>query len=408
MRILHVNKFFDLRDGTDIYIHNLMQRQIQDGHEAHVLATRAPGNEATPDARLFIERLDFSRSEGLSRDLRKGLAFVWNSTARRAMREAIKAYRPDIVHLHNIYHHLSTSVLAEIRAAHLPCVQTLHDYKLACPNYKMFTEGAVCDRCKGGRYGEAVRHRCLWPTFAPNVLAACEMGMTKARQSYERTVRTFICPSQFMADKMAAWGEPRSKMAVVPNAVEPAPRLATREGNYILFAGRLSPEKGVETLLRAAARVPELQVRIAGTGPEESRLRMLATELGAKNVVFLGFVKRAENLDLWERAQAFVVPSVWYENASIATLEAMTQGVPVIASRIGGLSEQVADGETGILVEPQDTGKWEQALRAFMVLDEASKERMALAARKRAAELFSWDGHMAKINKVYSEVCPNP
>ena len=154
--------------------------------------------------------------------------------------------------------------------------------------------------------------------------------------------------------------------------------------------------------------MPELQVRIAGTGPEESRLRMLATELGAKNVVFLGFVKRAENLDLWERAQAFVVPSVWYENASIATLEAMTQGVPVIASRIGGLSEQVADGETGILVEPQDTGKWEQALRAFMVLDEASKERMALAARKRAAELFSWDGHMAKINKVYSEVCPNP
>jgi len=243
MKILHVNKFFDLRDGTDIYVHSLMERQARMGHEVHVLSTRAPSNVNTPDSRLFVERFDYGRREGALKDARKALAFVWNREARRAMRRAIQEFRPDVVHLHNIYHHLSTSILAEIRAAHLPCVQTLHDYKLACPNYKMFTEGAVCERCKGGHYFETIRHHCLWPSFAANALAACEMGLTKACQSYERTVRLFLCPSQFMADKMAAWGEPSPKLRVIPNPVEPALRMAMRDGNYILYAGRLSPEK---------------------------------------------------------------------------------------------------------------------------------------------------------------------
>jgi len=405
MRILHVNKFFDLRDGTDIYMNSLMERQARAGHEVHVFSTRAATNAKTPDARLFVERYDFSKSEGLGRDLRKGLAFVWNRAARRGMRQAIRDFRPDVVHLHNIYHHLSTSILAEIRTARLPCVQTLHDYKLACPNYKMFTEGAVCERCKGGRYYEAIRHHCLWPSAPPNALAALEMGMTKLRHSYERTVRLFICPSQFMADKMAAWGEPPPKMLVIPNPVEAAPRSATRDGNHLLFAGRLSAEKGIEVLIRAAARVPELEVRLAGTGPDEARLRTLAGGLAARNVVFLGFVKRSEHLELWERAQAFVVPSFWYENASIAALEAMAQGLPVLASRIGGLPEQVADGETGLLVEPQNVEAWEQALRHFMSLSAEAKLSMSRKAQARAADLYSWPGHMEKIFSAYARVC---
>ncbi len=402
MRILHVNKFFDQRDGVDIYIKSLMQRQNRAGHETHVLATRSPLNVPTTDARLFMARNDFSKSEGLSRDARKAASFLWNREARRAMRQAIAEYKPDVIHLHNIYHHLTTSVLAEIRAARVPCVQTLHDYKLACPNYRMFTEGSVCERCKGGHYLETIKHHCMWPTFSANALGALEMGFSKATQAYERTVRTFICPSRFMAEKMVEWGEPSSKMAVIPNATDIPERAATRDGGYILNAGRLSAEKGVEFLIRAAARIPTLNLRIAGTGPEENRLRRLAEELNAKNIVFLGFVRRAENMELWERAQALVVPSIWYENASIAVLEAMGQGLPVIASRIGGLPEQVADGEAGMLIEPRNVEAWEAGLRKFLDFDDNAKSSMAEASRKRAKELFAWEDHSDKLEKAYT------
>lgn len=402
MRILHVNKFFDMRDGVDIYVHELMRRQTSAGHETHILATRSPLNVATPDARFFTVRHDYSKSEGALRDMRKATAFVWNREARRAMRQAIAEFKPDVIHLHNVYHHLTTSILAEIRKARVPCVQTLHDYKLACPNYKMFTEGAVCERCRGGRYYEAIKHHCLWPTFSANALGALEMGFTKATQAYERTVRTFICPSKFMADKMTEWGEPPSKMSVILNPTEVSSRQATRDGGYILNAGRLAVEKGVDVLIRAVARIPEIKLKIAGTGPEEARLKKLTEELGAKNVLFLGFVRRADNLELWEKAQALVVPSVWYENASIAVLEAMGQGLPVMASRIGGLPEQIVDGESGLLFEPRDVDAWEAGLRKFASLNEDEKRRLGEAGTKRAAGLFAWDAHLAKLEEAYS------
>ncbi|MBI5655033.1 glycosyltransferase [Candidatus Uhrbacteria bacterium] len=401
MRILHVNKFFDQRDGVDIYVHELMRRQTLAGHETHILATRSPWNAATPDARIFIRRYDLSKSEGILKDAHKAMNFLWNREARRAMRQAIAEFKPDLVHLHNVYHHLSTSILAEIRSARLPCVQTLHDYKLACPNYRMFTENATCERCKGGHYHEAIRHHCLWPTFSANALGALEMGWAKATQAYERTVKIFVCPSHFMADKMTEWGEPQSKMTVIPNATEITGKQATRDGGYVLFAGRLAVEKGAEVLIRAAARLPEMKIKIAGTGSDETRLRRLAEELNAKNVLFLGFVKRAENLELWERAQALIVPSIWYENASIAVLEAMGQGLPILASRIGGLPEQVVDGENGLLIEPRSVDAWEQGLRKFMSLAESDREAMASAARRRAEELFAWSGHLDRLEEAY-------
>jgi len=158
-------------------------------------------------------------------------------------------------------------------------------------------------------------------------------------------------------------------------------------------------------LVRAAARVPEHEVKKAGSGHEEARVRMLAEELHARNVVFLGFVQRSSHLELWERAQAFVVPSVWYENASIAALEAMAQGLPIIASRIGGLPEQVVDGQTRLLVEAQNVDAWEQALRRFRSLSGEAKDRLAQAAQRRSSERFSWRGHLDKVFSAYSEVC---
>jgi len=404
MRILHVNKFFDLRGGAETYLHALMARQAARGHEVHALSTRDPGNLPTPDSRLFVARHDYSRSEGLGKDARKAAAFVWNDEARQAMRRAIAEHRPEVIHLHNIYHHLSSSILGVVRRSGIPCVQTLHDFKLACPNYRMFTEGAVCERCKGGRYFQAVKHHCLWPTFAGNMLAAIEMNLTKATQAYERTVSRFLCPSQFLADKMRDWGEPPSKLELLRNPADLTERQATLDGGYLLYAGRLSAEKGIETLIRAVARIPECRLKVAGTGPEEARLKQLAASLDARNVLFLGFVRRDRNLELWEKAQALAVPSIWYENASIAVLEAMSQGLPVIASRIGGLPEQVEHQMSGLLVPPGDVDAWESAIRNYSALPFDWRRQMGQAARKRVTDMFSWDGHLERLDGLYASL----
>lgn len=404
MKILHVDKFFDLHGGAEIYMHRVMDEQRKRGHEVHALSTNSPKNLPSADASRFVARADLTRSEGPVRDAQKAMAYIWNREAKRAMEQAISDLRPDVIHLHNIYHHLSTSILSPIRRSRIPCVQTLHDYKLACPNYKMFTEGSVCERCKGGKYLEAVKHRCLFPSTAANLLAAFEMGMTKLSQSYERTVRMFIAPSQFLADKMSSWGEPPSKFIVIPNPVEIPVTIAPRDGEYFLSAGRLSAEKGIDTLIRAAVGVPHVRIKIAGIGPEESRLKMLAEQLDAVNVEFIGFQRRDELREIRRRAIGFIIPSVWYENASLAVLEALADGLPVIASRIGGLPEQVEDGVNGFLVEPQNVDALARAMTRLQGGIDCDPVKMSEASRTRAETRYSWGKHLEQLDSVYARV----
>lgn len=401
MRILHVNKFFDLQGGAEVYLHRLMEAQRGVGHEVHALSTRDPKNLPSQDVARFVARSELDRTDGVVEDVLKAARFLWNREAGHAMERAIQDLRPDVIHLHNIYHHLSSSILAPIRKAKVPCVQTLHDYKLACPNYRMFTEGAVCERCKGGKYLEAVKHHCLASGFLPNVLAALEMGMTKARQSYERTVRVFLCPSRFLLEKMQDWGEPPGKLRYLPNPVDMPTEPAPRGGGYLLYAGRLAVEKGLESFLEAALQIPELPVKIAGRGPEEERLKSLVRSRGASHIEFVGFQSPETLVQLRARAEALVLPSVWYENASLSILEAMADGLPCLVSRIGGNPELIEDGKIGFLVKPGDSDDWVRILRRFQALSLEGRCDMGEQARLRVKERFLWSTHLRHLEEFY-------
>lgn len=403
MRILHIHKFFDDKGGAEQYVRRLMRMQAAEGDDVHILTTRAPDNVPSEDAAYSIHRYDFSRRQGMRADAKKALAFIWNTEARRMTERMIRDLRPDIIHLHNIYHHFSTSILEPIRRSGIPCVQTLHDLKLACPNYSMFTEGAVCERCKGGKYWNPILHHCLSSSTLPNMLAAFEMTMTKIAQSYERTVRRFICPSEFFMRKMIEFGEPASAFRVIRNPAEISPSPAPRGGGYVLYTGRLTVGKGVETLLRASVRVPTLPLRIAGTGPDEDRLRHVAKILHANHVTFLGFVAPDALCDLRRSAEAVVVPSIQYENSPLAVLDAMGDGVPVIASEIGGIPELVRDGENGFLVPPGNVDAWTRALERFFILNAEGRERLGASGRAIARERHSWEGHLSDIRAIYAE-----
>ncbi len=403
MRILHVNKFFDLHGGAEVYLHRLMAAQQAAGHEVHALSTKSPRNLSSTDEKYFVNRNDLDRREGPIKDLQKATQFMWNREARYSMETAIHDLDPQVIHLHNIYHHLSTSVLEPIRQRRLPCVQTLHDYKLACPNYRMFTEGSPCERCKGGKYMNAVKHQCLSAGFLPNLLAAFEMGFTKSRQSYERTVQLFVCPSRFMREKMEDWGEPKGKLRHVANPVDVPTQKAEGGGGYLLYVGRLSPEKGLVTVLEALRHIPELMLKIAGRGPDEERLRSYVRTHAMAQVEFLGFQSTERLGILRQHAEAVILPTMSYENASGALLEAMAQGVPCLATRIGGNPELVEDGQSGFLVRSQDVQDWIRVIRRFLALSPEAKGKMGAYGRERVLERHRWETHLAKLQSCYEE-----
>ncbi len=395
MKILHVNKFFDAHGGAEVYMHRLMSRQRDAGHEVHAFSTRSVGNMASEDSRFFISRSKLEMGDALN--------FIWNREARSSMQRALKEIQPDIVHIHNIYHHISTSILSPIRALKIPCVQTLHDYKLACPNYKMYTEGLPCERCKGGNYFEAVKHNCLTSSFAGNVLAAIEMGFTKSTQAYEKNIDTFICPSQFMANKMIEWGEPANKIRVILNPAEEmgidmlgmhVPK------KYVLAIGRLSPEKGFDIAIRAIQATPGIFLRIAGSGPMEESLK----KISARNVEFIGYADKAKLYTERSQAVALVVPTLMYENSPLVVLEALSQGLPVIASRIGGLPELIEHNVSGYLVKPGDAGELAAAISRISTLSESDWKKMSDAARLSVEKNHSWHNHLKQIFQIYADV----
>ncbi len=403
MRILQVNKFFDLHGGAEIYMHRLSKAQREAGHEVHEFSTNSEKNLPSDDQSYFVTRNVLNQWQGPVKDAKKAAQFIWNREAEASIRKMLREYKPDIVHVHNIYHHLSASVLRPIREYKIPCVQTLHDYKLACPSYSMFTQGAPCERCKGGKYLNAVKYNCVFASVPGNLLVAFEMGFTKSFQMYEKTMQAFICPSRFMQDKMKEWGEPASKLVYAPNPVTVGEVPASRGGGYVLIAGRLSKEKGIDSFLKAAVQIPELKVKIAGRGPEEELLQRIVREAGAKNIEFLGFQSPDALSVIRAKADALIMSSIWYENASTSVLEAMGDGIPCIGTRIGGTPELIEDGKDGWLVKPGDVQDWIAVLNDFLRTPEEERARRGMSARRKILETRTWAKHLADLDRIYAD-----
>lgn len=403
MKILHVNKFFDLHGGAEVYMHRLMEMQKTFGHELHAFSTRSPKNLHSDDERFFVTRYELNQPNPPFVKLKIAANFLWNIEAKKGIERVLDEVKPDIVHVHNIYHHLSTSVLAPIRARRIPAVMTLHDYKLAAPNYAMFDHGAPCERSRDGKYYKVISHRCLSPSLLPNLLAAAEMYFTKGVHAYEKTMNLFLCPSKFMKEKMEDWGEPANKLRYAPNPADLDAEPAPLGGGYLLYAGRLSVEKGLDSFLRAAVQIPELPVKIAGRGPEFEKLERIVRDAGAAHIEFLGFVAPDKLERLRRRAEALILPTISYENASTSVLEAMGSGIPAIVTRIGGNPELVSDGENGFLVIPNDVEDWKRNLRRFQALPQDVRKQMGEKGREKIRGGRTWQQHAELVISYYRE-----
>lgn len=402
--LLSLNSYHYRRGGSETVYFNHAALFADHGWTTRFYAMRHPDNLPCAEEAYFPECIDYGGAGGSKRNLGNALKIIWSQEARDNLARLLDRDAVDVAHVHSIYHHLSPSVLAELKQRRLPVVMTAHDLKLACPNNKMLNAGGVCERCKGGRVWNAVRYRCIKDSALASSVIAVESAVHKALNLYGRHLDRIIAPSRFYRAKLIEWGWPEEQIVHIPNFVD-APssdRLEPGRGEHVLYFGRLAPEKGLETLIRAAAR-SRRPVRLAGTGPIEEPLRDLAMTLDAP-VTFLGFLAGAA---LWaevEEARAVVLPSEWYENGPMSVIEAFVRGRPLIGARIGGIPELIVEDQTGWSFESGNIDDLADKLDRVSRTKADELEAMALATRSFALKHHSREAYYGAMSALYREI----
>ena len=404
MRILHVNKYLYRRGGAEAYMQDLAGLQRAAGHQVELFGMQHPENDPARYSAHFPPYLELEPPPpALAGGVRAFGRMLWSPSAARGLDAVAADFRPDIVHLHNIYHHLSPSVLRPLARRRVPAVMTLHDYKLACPTYRFLDQGRVCEACLGGRFHQAALRRCKDGSLTASAAAAAELSLHTLTRAY-RGVSRFVCPSRFLQAKMTEAGVYPERLRWVPNFVDTASVAASDSpGLGVVFAGRLSAEKGVDVLIDAVAALdPEVTLTVVGEGPQGDDLRRRADQRAPARVRFTGRLDRSRVLEVLRAAAVVAVPSLWYENQPVIVLEALACGVPVAASAIGGLPELVRPGVDGELVPPGDPSALAAAL-ARLLADPAERLARGRAGRARVEEEHSPAHHLARLHEVYAE-----
>lgn len=405
MRILQIQTFHYFRGGDSTYMFNLSELLESRGHEVFHFAMRHPENLPSDQERYFVSEIDFPRlleRRTPASALRVLGRSIYSSEARRNISRLIDDIRPEVAHIHNCHSHLTTSILEPLRRAGIPIVWTLHDYRLVCPNSDFLSGHEICERCLPNRFYHILLRKCKKESIGASFVAMAASIYDRITRVPSR-VQRFIAPSRFLAAKLTDGGFDPARITVLPNFVD-VEAFGTRPGgDYALFFGRLSREKGVDILLEAMARAGKGRLKILGDGPARPELERLASELGLGNVEFLGYRSGSELKEILSGAQFVVLPSRWYENLPFSIMEAFASGKPVIASDLGGIPEMVDNGENGLLFPAGDA---EELARRLVTLFESPEQRegMGLKGRQKALELYNADYHYRRITDIYGDV----
>ncbi|MBE0416983.1 MAG: glycosyltransferase [Coriobacteriia bacterium] len=415
MRIVFANKFWFCSGGVERVAFDEVRALENLGHEVAHFATAHPRNEASPWSGYFPPYIDLGDGAhlGLLDKITAAVRMFSNGEAARRFSKLLEDFRPDVVHAHAIHRQISPSILFVAARLGVPVVETVHDYHHICPGDTLLRgQSTICEPRSCGRidFTPAVRHRCMDGDLARSALSAAETFFQRVRGSYARCVSLMISPSMFLAHAFKAAGWP-TPIRVVPNAVQGGmgigragsslpggdglAEVLDNEEGYFFFCGRLVPEKG---LREAAAAADSARVRlvVAGEGPLSGELE------GLDRVQRLGWLCEDDARRVLAGSRAAVVPSLWYENAPMSVLEAMSLGVPVVASKVGGIPEQVRDGVDGLLVPAGDVRALTAALSALKEDPERARV-MGIAARERTRRDFSMSRHIERLLEVYGE-----
>lgn len=403
MRILYCNKYNYPFSGTEVYLFELMELMRTQGHEVALFSMADARGEATPYDHNFVPHIEFNQNAGLTEKVRLAAHAVYSQEARLRMRAMIEEFQPDVAHVRNIYHHLSPSILWELKARDVPVVYHINDFKLLCPAYNLVRQGEACEDCRGGAFWRVLGSDC-YPGLGARTALMMEAYVQRGLGTYEKCVDLFLAPSQFVRDKFGEHRWDTGRFRVLPHFQVAAAtvELQAEKDAPLLYFGRLSAEKGVSDLLQAMRRLPELRLVVAGDGPERGELQAMAVTLRLTNVEFAGHVRGAELDALIARSRFTVLPSHAYETLGKSILESYARARAVVASDLGSRRELVREGETGLLYPVGDVERLSAAI-ASLSEPEPSK-RMGLAGWQLVKKHYTPESHYRVMFGLYQEL----
>ena len=377
MKILIVHNSYQQAGGEDSVVASEIELLRSHGHEVECYGRS--NHEAACMSKL-----------ALLRDT------LWSSRSTIELSELIQHFAPDVMHVHNTFPLISPSAYWAADNAGVPVVQTLHNFRLLCPQAMHLRDGKVCEDCTGSLPWRGAVRGCYRDSIPQSMVLAAMLTLHRTLGTYRSKVSRYIALNEFCREKFVAGGLPSGRIVVKPNFVDfAAPPVAQREG--LLFVGRLSEEKGIATLAAAARQLAGASVRVVGSGPEQPLLE------GVPNVRLLGGMPGDQVRAEMSVAQALILPSICYENFPRTLVEAYGCGLPVIASRLGALPELVEEGVTGLLFEPGDATDLADKMRWALAHPE-QMAHMGQQARLRYEQRYTAERNYAQLMAVYERV----
>ena len=390
MKILQINKFFYLKGGAEKYLQSLWKLLARHGHDNLVFSQTNPANWPNGQEKYFLPNLELGRFSW--RGLFSLGRIFWSLAAQKKIRRLLAAEQPDIVHLHNIYHQISPSILPVIKQTGQPIVMTVHDFKLVKYDYRIWANG---------------RHQLVKNSLLADLLLRLEFSLHRFLKVYQKNIDVFIAPSEFVKNILISSGLAAEKIKIIPHFIDlknyPANPLPAE--NYLLFFGRLDEAKGIATLIKAFSQLnnQSLKLKIVGAGPELTKLQKLTAQLSLSDrVKFVGQKTDSELIDIISRSLLVIVPSLWQETFGLVVLESYASYKPVVASRVGALSELIIEGQTGQTFKHGDSQELAKILE--QLTNQPEQLKLMGANARKVAEQYSPEKHYHKLMSLYQEL----
>lgn len=392
-----VNKFLYPRGGAETYMLALGEEFASRGHQVEYFGMYDKKNTVSNSAGLYTQNMDF-HSNGIARFFYP-FKILYSFEAKRKLVRVIDRFKPDVIHMNNINFQLTPSVICAAKKRNVPVIQTVHDYQMICPNHLLynFEKNEICEACMQGNYKKCIQNKCIHSSRVKSILGVLEAKLYAFLKTYQK-VDLYLCPSYFLEGKLQE-AKPfyRGKTKTIHNFISKNDFEKKAEKPYIAFAGRLSKEKGIESLAQAARLLPEYTFRIAGSGPDEALLD------GIANVERVGFLTGKPLRDFMGNAKLLVVPSIWYENCPLSILESQSYGVPVVTVKSGGMAELVKDGVSGILIDDASPEKMAEKIRHAME-NEAYYQTLKENCEKEKDQILTVSSYSDLLMEEYKKI----
>ena len=397
--ILNCGNNYFVEGGSDrcmMFLEDLLREK---GNSVISFSSSNERNECNKYSAYFPLSIDTKKPE-----ISKAISYFYSLNAKNNMEKLLSDYDVSIAHLHIYYGKLTASILGPLKKRGIPIIQTLHEYKLICPNYSMVSHGKICEKCEGRHYWRAMLERCKDGSMLKTGLRVVESYISRMLGD-EGKIDHFIAVSKFIRNKMIEYGIDKRKITTIHNFVDAskmAPNYSDEE--YLLYFGRIENTKGIMTLVKAMRYLKDVQLVVAGDGNYREKIQEYLTRNGIFNVALVGHKSGESLTELIRNCRACVLPSEWYENCPMSLLEAYSYGKPVIGSNIGGIPELIDEGVTGTLFSSGDVDHLIEGISGIMGNRNRNRTiEMGRNARNLVEQKFNRDVHYQKLAKVYGK-----